>query len=1257
MRSSQRKSLVILFLFVYSAIWSFLPSLFAQAVADSGTITGNVIDSSGAVVSEATVSIRNPVSQYERTTATDSTGRFQFSNVPLNRYHLTASAKGIYTAIRDVNVRSGAPASVLLKLNTAGTSEMVTGDGLTENDTIKYTDLDRQMFSKAFSNQIPASSIQSPILRDGSGAAVQGATVALKSDKATAQANTSSDGTFQLAPWPADQYRLIVQINGNTTGSEPAIDLTAAAQSTVSTLSSAAGTTAAATNGADEAATKDEQLSSEAVSSLPLNKRDFSSLLLLAAGTRSDTNGAKNFTAQFAINGQRGVEATFAMDGADISDPEMGGATFTNFDVDAVQEIQSSSGWMPAEVGRGASGFTNITTRSGASGFHGSVFEFVRNSAFDARNYFDHATPAYPGRIPPFRRNEFGFTNGGPIYVPHVYDGRNRTFYFAQFQGFRQVLGTTQVFPVPTAQERAGVDTVTYADGSTDTLKVPVNPSIAAILARYPLPNLPSGAYQARTYATPSKVTTNADQFSVRIDHAFSPKDQFFARFNYDNLTGPTTNPDQTAIAPEFGVQYIDRQRNVVGTYTRTVSPRLVLESLINITRTTPGFPASDHTDPGVIFNDGLYESFNSSCGSVMQAYGNLFQGRQTISYTTARHVVKAGFEARLNRDTTYSGMNPNGEYDFGGGTAYATEVIPSQSGKHNIAVGDPLPDTLSSFLSGSAFVYTVGIASPPFSGGQQIGPAAINRNNFNAWVQDTWKVTPRLSIDYGLRWEVYTPISERAHRTAGFQNRSGSPAYVIDPQPGYSTNKNGWGPRVQTVWQVTRSLQAHAGGAITVIPPNIWQDNFLTGSTPFVVSPRLVAASSAPIPYGFQITPSQLPKVYATSGQVLFAAGTSTAVAPNTIMDVDRYEKDMAALTSSHVVSALNLSGIDPSFRNATLFTWTAGLERKFGNLTADANYVGTAAEKLPRYGFPNAYPGASAGFAPQTQFDSAGDVIGGFGVENVIFANAHSSYHALQTSIAGTVVHGGPGIRASYTWGKSIDDTSQVLGGTGATGAVTSGFSQNPYDAHPEKGPSTFDVTNAFSLILAQDMHLQDVGFLHPVSRKLTGGWEMLSISSISSGPPFTVYSGVQQTGYGANGVDRPDQIAKPQLSTARKTREDYFGRGANNATDFFSIPVHISGGSGPNQGRFGTLGRNTFRGPAYYDFDFAFIKDTSLGRRKSGTELMDLQFRTELFNLFNIVNMGLPANTLAGSGFGEISQTSGTSRQIQFSLKLIY
>jgi hypothetical protein len=327
------------------------------------------------------------------------------------------------------------------------------------------------------------------IVRNAAGAPIAGAKVRLASQSAASEAVTGADGQFRLSPLPAGQYRLTVESNGRKVEYAQPIDMAPAIPSAALTLSARGELSVGVLQQA--ASTGGEQLSSQAVSELPLNKRDFSQLLLLAAGTMTDANGATNFTQQFAINGQRGVEATFAMDGADISDPEMGGSTFSNFNVDAVEEIQSSSGWMPAEVGRGAAGFTNIVTRSGASGFHGSVFEFVRNSIFDARNFFDHSTLAYPGRIPPFRRNEFGFTNGGPVYIPHAYDGRQRTFYFTQYQGFRQVLGTTQVLPVPSAGERAGLDTTAFAG---DTLEIPVDPGVAAVLKRYPLPNYPAGS-------------------------------------------------------------------------------------------------------------------------------------------------------------------------------------------------------------------------------------------------------------------------------------------------------------------------------------------------------------------------------------------------------------------------------------------------------------------------------------------------------------------------------------------------------------------------------------------------------------------------------------------------------------------------------------------------------------------------------------------------------------------------------------------
>jgi hypothetical protein len=186
-------------------------------------------------------------------------------------------------------------------------------------------------------------------------------------------------------------------------------------------------------------------------------------------------------------------------------------------------------------------------------------------------------------------------------------------------------------------------------------------------------------------------------------------------------------------------------------------------------------------------------------------------------------------------------------------------------------------------------------------------------------------------------------------------------------------------------------------------------------------------------------------------------------------------------------------------------------------------------------------------------------------------------------------------------------------------------------------------------------QELHVERAPGLRALGPRLSGGWQLLSISTLTSGLPFSVYSGVQQTGAGSAGTDRPDPTGVPALSTSRAVREDYFGRGSGN-TSYFSIPVNVPGGTGPNSGVPGSLGRNTFRGPAIHNFDFAVVKDTvwEAGRSRKA---MNLQFRAEFFNLFNIVNFGLPSNILAGSGFGIISRTAANSRQVQFSLKTMF
>jgi hypothetical protein len=1110
----------------------------------------------------------------------------------------------------------------------------------------------------------------SGVLRDTAGKPVGEATVKLRSKSGSRDytARTSAAGSFAFTRVLATDYELSVEAAGNTWHAANPVTIKDGDRLTTSLqvlsqpqevrlLPSSEDTSPQASGG--------ERLSSGEVSSLPLNARDFSKLLLLAAGTMTDANGAANFTQQFAVNGQRGSATVFSLDGFDTTDPEMGGATFSNFNVDAIQEVHASSGVIPAEFGHGAASYTNVITKSGVNQVHGSFFEFARNAAFDARNYFDHKSVADERRIPPFVRNEFGFTNGGPVVLPKVYDGRDRTFYFGQYQGFRQVLGTTQVFAAPTAAERQGIDTLTFPG---DTLTVPVNPSIVPVLNHYPLPNDPAGAYGDRTYAASSKIYTRTDQFSARVDHRISDKATLLTRFSLNQVTGPITNPDQTAIDPSFGVQFFDHQRNAGVKYSRTISPHLLWDISFGYIRSTPFFPTINHTQPALAFGDGLFQGFNSAGGSIFGSFGNLYQLKHDMSYVHSSHAFKFGLEIRFNRDATIFGTNPNGLYSFGGGTAYSPVLITSASGTHDILPGDPLPDSLTGLLTATPYSYSVIAAASVTPQGDRFDEAAVRREAYNLYFQDTWKASSRLTLNYGLRYEVNSRIHESENRTSlpkfvgadgkdvPYWDHNAKQIFLYNPQPPYDQDWSGWGPRLSLDYAATGHSVLHLGGAITTIVPNLWQDNFITGAIPLAVSLYANALPNVALPFQNTPVPVNLPPPYTAAGKLLFPGGDARHVAPNTQVDLPRYQDDLKALTPGNQVQLLSMVGFAKNFRNGYIGSYTAGLEHDFGDVKVSAAYVATAGVHLASVYSPNSYGGADPGFAPFTQFDAAGKATAGFGPESVMTSRSHSTYHSLQTSIGKNSARAGLGLQASYTYSKSLDDTSAVLGGLVAgAGVVLQTLPQNPWNPGAEKGPSTFDATHSFTLSVIQLLPLDHVRFLRPLGRTLTRGWQFLNITTLTSGPPFTVYSGVQQTGVGAGGTDRPDEVKQPHFSTRGPVREDYFGLGGNNAS-FFNIPINVAGGTGPNHGRFGALGRNTFRGPGFQDYDVALIKDTPFGRR-GNAELGTVEFRAEFFNVFNLVNFGLPSNILRGSGFGIISKTAGPSRQIQFSLKLIY
>lgn len=1116
---------------------------------------------------------------------------------------------------------------------------------------------------------LAASSLKG-VLHDEAGHPIGQATVSLQAVSGTRNysTTTSANGEFLFAGVEAQSYSISVSVNGKTWKAiAPLVvkDGDALVEDFALSANDQALVVLAQQTGAAAQASGGGHLSSGEVSSLPLNERDFSKLLLLAAGTMTDTNGAANFTQQFTVNGMRGTASVFATDGADTSDPELGGATFSNFNVDAIQEVQSSSGVMPAEIGHGAAGFTNVVTKAGTAQIHGSAFEFVRNAAFDAKNFFDHSSAVDPRRLPPFVRNEFGVTAGGPVVIPGIYDGRSKTFFFAEYQGFRQVLGTTQVFAVPTAAERAGIDTTTFLG---DTLTVPVNPAIAPLLARYPLPNEPQGPFGARTFATSSKVVTNTDQFSMRVDHQLSDKATLFTRFSLNQVNGPTTNPDQTAIDPSFAVNFFDHQRNAAVRYSRTISPHLSFTTAFGYIRSTPIFPASNHGDPALVYGDGLFQGFNTADGSIFGSYSNLYQIKQDLVYVRGAHAFKWGAEMRMNKDATIFGTNPSGVYSFGGGTAYSPVLITSATGLHNIQPGAPLPDALTGLLTATPYSYSITAAAAVTPIGDKFDEAAVRREAYNFYFQDSWKFAQKWSVNYGLRYEVNSRIKEAKHRTsiaepigpdgmpASYLTPGATQIFLYNPQPVYPMDWNGFGPRLSVDYAITRHTTIHAGGAITTILPNLWQDNFVTGGIPLVFQPLVTALPGTPVPFHNTAVPLALPPAYTIGGQLLFPNGDSAHVPPNTQIDLQRFQTNLDALTPGNEVQLLSAAAISRTFRNGYIATYTLGIDQDLGTVKLSVAYVGTAGIHLASVFSPNGYAGADPSFAPFTQFNSSSQAIGGFGPESVMSTGSHSSYHALQTSLSQNTSRIGLSFQASYTFSKSLDDTSAVLGGLPSNaGVILQTLPQNPQNPAADKGPSTFDITHVFSLSVIQLLPLDRVGFLKPLGKYVTGGWQFLNITSVTSGPPFTVYSGVQQTGAGAGGTDRPDLVSMPDFSTGRTVREDYFGRGSNN-TSFFSIPIHVSGGTGPNSGVFGTLGRDTFRGPGFHQFDVALIKNTPVGHRGKG-ELGILEFRAEFFNVFNIINFGLPSNTVLGSGFGIISHTAGPSRQIQLSLKLVY
>jgi hypothetical protein len=979
------------------------------------------------------------------------------------------------------------------------------------------------------------------------------------------------------------------------------------------------------------------------VSNLPLNGRDITNLMLLQPGQVAETNSSFPFQINTSGNGNRGTTGSSFLDGMDSSDNELGGGQFGNFNLDAISEFRVIQNNYSAEYGKGAGTIVSIVSKTGTNELHGSAFEFVRNDQFDARNFF-------APKVAPFRRNEFGVTFGGPILIPKIYNGKNKTFFFFQYAGFRQRLAVPVIFAVPTADERQGLVTITPTTGSPYTLRVPVLPEVQAILNAYPQPNNPAGPLGPRTFQSAYSQAINRDQYSGRFDQRFSEKDSFFFRYSLANNHQPNQDPNESIINPDFSNNLRSDWINSGLSETHLFSSNLINEVRIS------GMQSIEQTVPKrfdvtqVNFADSALEYYGTSGGGFSLApFGITY--RDGVTWVKGRHTMNFGGEYRTVHSAYFGSSigGPNGIYTFAAGSVLPV-AIQSTDGQHNFQPGDLSPSSLVSFMTGVSQFYQRSVSYPGFGPpGGGFAPFSMRRYTWSGWFQDDFKVSPSLTLNLGLRYEYNSVPYETANRLAGIVN---DPHFlkdpslylrmVLNPQPIYREDYKGFAPRFGFAWKAAPKTVLRGGFAIfTNIPLSQTADqqgfNFPFSGTSAV--PNLTF-TPAPRPL------SNIPLRDLKGNSLPPGNGTTSTVPPNTPIDLTPFPGLLTNVTSDDYHNGYTVSG------NLTI-------ERELPfNTVLQAGYVFNNAIGLYASQYPNGYAGAARDIAIYTAVNPS---LSEFQLTD---NHAHSTYNALQLALRKTMPTAGLTFQLSYTYSKAIDNATTVYNGD----AANSAFTQNdPTCWSCEKARAGFDVPHRVVVNFSYQLPFDKAEYL---PKHLTQGWTLWGIATANSGFPFTVLTPFGSKRYGIDNYGgstvRPDLVSNPTLKHGSGGPEEQFFSNevlADNAAmiqavndnqnfvgRFFAVDLDNLNGSSV-AAHPGNLGRNTFRNAAWSNLDLSLAKDTRLFERAS------LQFRAEFFNLLNQHAFGTPTRTLTSPGFGVSTNTVGDPREIQLGLRLVF
>ncbi len=1067
--------------------------------------------------------------------------------------------------------------------------------------------------------QTPAASVTGRVT-DASKSGVSQATVRIRSITTgeARQVESGIGGEFTITNLAPDQYELFVEKSGfrslHETNIVLQVDQTARfeLQLEVGAVTQTLEVTASVPLLNTENATKGDVVITQEISEMPLNGRSFSDLAYLVPSVEPSAQGGDG--SGFNIGGARADQTNFVIDGFQ-SRNSRGGGTQASANLDAIQEFKMQTTGYPAEQGRLAGGVMNTVLKTGGNTPHGTLFEFLRNDYVDARNFFSQSNP-------PLRRNQFGAMLSGPVWVPKVYKGRDRTFFLVSWESFRQTQGQTRLTSVPTELQRAGDFSQTkdakgntvllldpFASGSctaqVQTACFPGNrippsrfdPAAQKLLAYYPRP---TGPGQGNNYLATGSVQNPWDGFVFKVDHRASDKDSFSFRYmpRFTDSTDPFAGGSSSGF--ELGIFGEKRSQNTpfLGmSYTRVFTPTFLNEFRMGFSRFTSlalgTFAGQDIASkvgiPGLTTNPSEvgfpvvkitgYASMGDPTKDPESLTENDYHYSDTVTWVKSRHVVKFGGQAL--RTQMFQSVNNaiRGNFNFLGrwtNAAYADALL-------------GLIDSVSRRL-GSTHTY-------------------LFSTNVGAFVQDDWRARPDLTVNLGLRYELTGPLSEKYGHWGTFSPALGK--FILSDDR-YVPNLAG--------------LTAAAGltGQVGVardfgLPESLKKTNY--GN----FAPRL----------GLAWRPGGGLRTVIRGGYGIFYASSMTNRIRNSLGNVfpfgitqqfSRDTKNPRAVTLSSPFPATGgaltgvsaVGGIDSQAASPYSQNWNLTIEHEIRGATAvEVSYEGSKGTHLDRSYDVNQPLRVPQGVLPGSTLGRPWPVFAGI---SYFRFGSNSSYHAGMVTLKRRF-RNGIFYRVGYTYGKSIDDASQ--NGAGANGGYIG--AQDARNLRLERGRSDWDTRHSLKMTVSAESPFR--------RNRLTRDWQIALTGRISSGQPFTPV--VANSSIDRGEADRPDRIARGDLPNP--TPALWFDTKA-----FVPVPT--------GSYRVGTSGRNILDGPGYAQVNAALSRQFRLDERRS------FQLRWELFNVTNHTNFLLPNTSVDVAAGGGIT-SAYDARIMQFGLRYLF